>query len=105
MRQRRTVRLALTLVIGTLVALVALVSVLDVLAGHSQLALVFGSGASGISRLVLALHLLVKPALWAIGAVGGPWLLAGGIAAAVAAWLWWWLLRRTPTYTVLEQAS
>lgn len=104
-RQRRTVRFALTIVICGLVALVAFASLLDVLAGNGQLALAFGSGGSGISRVILTLHLLVKPALWAIGAVGVPLLIAGGVATVVAAWLWWWLFRRTPTDAVLEQAS
>jgi hypothetical protein len=104
-RRRQTVRLALIVVICGLVALVGLASLLDVLAGHDQLARLFGSGGSGISRVVLTLQLLVKPALRAIGAVGVPLLIVGSVAIAVAAWLWWWLLRRTPTYTVLEQAS
>jgi|GEM_PF-1261302 len=103
-RQRQAVRLALIIVICGLVALVALASLLDVLAGQGQLAGLFGTGGSGISRVVLTLHLLVKPALWAIGAVGAPLLIAGSVATVVAAWLWWWLLRRTPAYTVLEQA-
>jgi hypothetical protein len=103
-RQRQTVRFVLLGVIFGLVALVGLASLLDVLAGHEQFAGLFGSGGGGLSRVVLTLHLLVKPALWAIGAVGVPLLLAGGVATVVAAWLWWWLLRRTPAYTVLERA-
>jgi hypothetical protein len=103
-RQRQAVRLVLAIALCGIVALVGLASLLEVLAGHGQLALLFGNGASGLSRVLLTLHLLVKPVLLAIGAVGAPLLLAGGLAAVVAGWLWWWLLRRTPAYTFMEQA-
>src|SRR5919108_521990 len=77
--------------------LLALASLLDALEGGSQVSLLF-NGESGLSRVLLTLHLLAKPLLWTVGSVGAPLLLAGGAAAAGAGGLWWWLLRRTPAY-------
>ena len=103
-RRRRAGRLAIYSVGLAALALMALVGLADVLASRPQLAMLFGDGTSGLSRALLTLHLLVKPALWTVGAAGAPLLLAGCVAVAGAAWLWWWLFRRTPAFAVVEQA-
>lgn len=102
-RRRRAARVVLLSVAGALAALAALASVADALVGRGQVALLFGDGASGLSRALLALHLLVKPALWSIGGLGAPLLAAAVVTAAVAGWLWL-LLARAPGAAQMEQA-
>jgi hypothetical protein len=100
--RRRAVRLALsTLAIG-LVALVALIGLAGTLGGDPRLAMLFGDGASGLSRALLTLHLLAKPILRAVGAVGAPLLLAGALALIGGGWLWRRLLLPAPAYTYAE---
>jgi hypothetical protein len=100
--RRRTTRLAIyTLVFGA-IALVALVSLLDVLGGRPQLALLFGDGGSGLSRALLTLHLLAKPLVRTVGAIGAPLLVLGGVVVIGAGWMWW-LLRRPPAYSFMER--
>lgn len=102
--RRRAVRLAIGATLLCVMALPALVSLLDTLGGGSPFGLLFGDGAGGLSRALLALHLLAKPLLWTVGSVGAPLLLAACLAACGAGWLWWWLLRRTPAYAFGENA-
>jgi hypothetical protein len=89
-----TLRLAL---LGT-VALVALVGIWGALGGGPSLALLFGSGAAGLSRVLLTIELLAKPLLRTMGAGGVLGVLAGLAGLVCAGWLWWRLLLRTPVY-------
>ena len=98
MAQRAALRMAVRTVVGAVLVLVALLSVWSTLGGGPQIALLFGDGGSGFSRVLLTLQLLAKPLLRTVGAVGLPSLLAGAAALAGAAWLWWQLVRRTPVY-------
>ena len=103
-RRRRITRLLVwTAVLGAL-ALLALVSLLDLLGSRSQFGLLFGDGGSDLGRALLQLHLLAKPLLWTVGAIGAPLGIAGLVALAGGCWLWWWLMRRTPGYVFEEQA-
>jgi hypothetical protein len=77
-------------------ALIGLVGIWSVLGGGPSLALMFGNGVSGLSRVLLTVELLAKPLLRTAGAGGGLWMLAGLLAMAGVGWLWWRLLRRTP---------
>ena len=85
---RRLLRVALAALLIGAVVLVALVGLGGILAGEPRLALLFGDGASGVSRLLLTLHLLAKPLIHSVGAVGLPWLAALALALAVFGWLW-----------------
>jgi hypothetical protein len=102
--RRRAVRLmAGVFVVGAIVAL-ALLGLADVLNGGLRLALLFGDGGGGLSRVLLTLSLLAKPLLYTVGSVGAPLLLAGGAALIGAGWLWWRLIQRTPVYHSAEHA-
>ena len=102
--RRRAVRLmAGVFVVGAIVAL-ALLGLADVLNGGLRLALLFGDGGGGLSRVLLTLSLLAKPLLYTVGSGGAPLLLAGGAALIGAGWLWWRLIQRTPVYHSAEHA-
>ena len=93
-RARR--RLVLQLTLAVVLALIGLFGIWSVLSGGSSLALMFGNGVSGLSRVLLTVELLAKPLLRTAGTGGGLWMLAGLLALAGVGWLWWRLLRRTP---------
>jgi hypothetical protein len=96
--RRAAIGLALGLALIVAVALVALAGIWSVVSGGPPLAVLFGNGASGLSRALLTIELLAKPLLRTVGAGGALWLLAGLTAMAAAGWLWWRLLQRTPVY-------
>jgi hypothetical protein len=101
-RRRASLRRALSATVFGVLALVVVLGAWSVLGGGAPLAMLFGDGTSGLSRWLLTLHLLAKPLLGVLGALGAP-LLAGGLAAAAGtAGLWWWLLRRTSAYVYAE---
>jgi hypothetical protein len=103
-RRRVAIRRALWAAVLGGLALVVALGAWNVVSGGAPIAMLFGDGAGGLSRWLLTLHLLAKPLLGALGALGAP-LLAGGLAAAAGiAGLWWWLLRRTPAYAYAESA-
>jgi len=89
-------RLLLRVALATVLALIGLFGIWSVLGGGPSLALIFGNGVSGLSRVLLTVELLAKPLLRTAGAGGGLWMLAGLLALAGVGWLWWRLLRRTP---------
>ncbi len=93
-RARRRSALRVTLALA--LALIGLLGIGSVLGGGPSLALMFGDGVSGISRVLLTVELLAKPLLRTAGVAGGLWMLAGLLALAGIGWLWWRLLRRTP---------
>ncbi len=93
-RTRRRSALRVTLALA--LALIGLLGIGSVLGGGPSLALMFGDGVSGISRVLLTVELLAKPLLRTAGVAGGLWMLAGLLALAGIGWLWWRLLRRTP---------
>ena len=93
-RTRRRSALRVTLALA--LALIGLLGIGSVLGGGPSLALKFGDGVSGISRVLLTVELLAKPLLRTAGVAGGLWMLAGLLALAGIGWLWWRLLRRTP---------
>jgi hypothetical protein len=95
--QRRLVLRALFL---GLLALISLFGIWSVLGGGVSLALMFGNGVSGLSRVLLTVELLAKPLLRTAGTGGGLWMLAGLLALAGVGWLWWRLLRSTPVVYV-----
>ncbi len=98
---RRAVRrLALRVILAAALALIGMVGIWSVLGGGPSLALLFGNGVSGLSRLLLTVELLAKPLLRTAGAGGGLWMLAGLLALVGVIWLWWQLLRRTPVVYV-----
>ena len=100
--RRRALRLLLSAALLGGFTLVALIGIVGVLGGDARLALIFGDGASGLSRVLLTLHLLAKPLVRTIGAVGAPLLLAGAFALATGGWLWRRLLLPTP-YAYVEE--
>src|SRR5262249_2984759 len=90
--RRRTMRIAIgTTILGAFV-LVGVVGLAGVISGTPSLALLFGDGGQGLSRALLMLHLLAKPIVRAIGAVGAPLLLASALGLLAGGWLWWQLL-------------
>ncbi len=89
-------RLTLRVTLALALALIGLLGIWSMLGGGLSRALIFGDGASGLSRALLTVELLAKPLLRTAGADGGLWMLAGLLALAGAGWLWWRLLRRTP---------
>jgi hypothetical protein len=94
---RRAVRrLVLRWALGGALALIALLGIWSVLGPGPSLALMFGDGVSGLSRVLLTLELLAKPLLRTTAASGGLAMLAGLLALAGTAGLWWRMLRRTP---------
>jgi len=94
---RRAVRrLALRMTLSVALALIGLLGIWSVLGGGPSLALLFGSGVSGLSRALLTVELLAKPLLHIAGAAGGLSMLAGLLPLVGVGWLWWRLLRRTP---------
>ena len=93
-RARR--RLALRVMLAGVLALIGLFGIWSVLGGGPSLALMFGNGVSGLSRVLLTVELLAKPLLRTAGVGGGLWMLAGLLALTGVGWLWWRLLRRTP---------
>jgi hypothetical protein len=100
--RRGAARLFLGAALLSVVALVALSGVLSAFGLQSPIAMLVGDGESGLSRVLLMLHLLAKPLLRSFGTVAGPLLVAGVLALAAASGAWWWLLRRTPGYTYAE---
>jgi hypothetical protein len=88
-------RLALRAALAGVLGLIAMLGIANVLGGPA-LALLFGSGVSGLSRTLLAIELVAKPLLRTAGASGGLWMLAGLLALAGVALLWWRMLQRTP---------
>lgn len=98
-RERR--RHALRLAAASMVLLLALLGIFSLIGG-AQLAFLFGDGSSGLSSVLLALHLLAKPLLRSTGDIIVP-LLVGSLAAALlGGWLWWWLIRQTPVAMPVE---
>lgn len=94
---RRAIRrLVLRWALVGVLALIGLLGLGSVLGAGPSLALMFGDGVSGISRVLLTLELLAKPLLRTTTAAGGLAMLAGLLALAGAAGLWWRMLRRTP---------
>src|SRR5215831_16611387 len=75
--RRRAIQLAFGVILLGAVALVALVGLANMLGGGPDLALLFGDGGGGLSRVLLTLHLLAKPMVRAVGLVGMPLLLVG----------------------------
>jgi hypothetical protein len=100
--RRRAIRLALGALAFGLVALAALIGLAGTLGGDPRLALLFGDGASGLSRALLTLHLLAKPIVRVVGAAGVPLLLAGALALIGGGWLWRRLLLPVPAYAYAE---
>jgi len=103
--RRRAVRLAFGAILLGAVALVALVGLANMLGGGPDLAMLFGDGGGGLSRVLLTLHLLAKPIVRAVGMVGMPLLLVGALTLVVGAWGWRWLLRSEPSYAYVENRS
>jgi hypothetical protein len=98
---RRAVRrVALRWALVGALALIGLLGIWSVLSGGPSLALMFGDGVSGLSRVLLTLELLAKPLLRTTAAGGPLMMLAGLLALASAAGLWWRMLRRTPAVYV-----
>jgi hypothetical protein len=100
--RRRRLRLLLSAALVGATALVALVGLAGMLAGQPQLALIFGDGTSGLSRVLLTLHLLAKPIVHSVGAIGAPLLLVGALLLAAGGWLWRRLLLQ-PAYASAEK--
>ena len=94
--RRASWRLARRVTLALALALIGLLGIWSVLGGGPSLALMFGDGVSGLSRVLLAIQLLAKPLLRTAAAGGGLWMLAGMLALAGVGWLWWRLLQRTP---------
>lgn len=95
-RWQRVQRRALGGLAGFMALMVAALSVWNVAGNGPELALVFGDGSGGISKLLLTLHLAVKP-LWNTLAAAGMLAFAlAGVAVVGGGWLWWWLIRRAP---------
>jgi hypothetical protein len=95
--RRTAIRLVSLVALAGALALVGLLGIWSAVGGGPSLALLFGDGASGLSRILLTLELLAKPLLRTVAASGFG-LLAGLVALAGAGWLWWRLLQRTPVY-------
>jgi hypothetical protein len=100
--RRRVIRMLLSSTLIGAIALVALVSLAGMAGGDPRLAMLFGDGGSGLSRALLTLHLLAKPIVRAVGAVGAPLLLGGALALAAGVWLWRWMILPEPVYAYLE---
>ncbi len=93
--RRRLLRVGGRVALFALCALIVLLGVAGLAGG--RVALLFGDGASGVSRTLLMVQLLAKP-LWHSLGSGGAVAVVVGLAGAV--WLWWWTLQRTPIYQV-----
>lgn len=94
--RRNSRRLVLRALLVFALALIGLLGIWSALGGGPSLALMFGNGVSGLSRVLLTVGLLAKPLLRTARTGGGLWMLAGLLALAGVGWLWWRLLRRTP---------
>jgi hypothetical protein len=88
--------MALRWALAGALALIGLLGIASVLGAGTSLALMFGDGVSGLSRVLLTLELLAKPLLRTTAAGGLLVMLAGLLALAGAAALWWRMLRHTP---------
>jgi hypothetical protein len=99
--RRRRMRIGVGAAVLGAVAFVALIGLAGIVSGNPRLALIFGDGAQGLSRLLLMLHLLAKPIVRMIGAAGAPLLLASILALFGGGWLWWRLLP-APAYVYAE---
>ena len=100
--RRRIARLALGALAFGLVALVALIGLAGTLGGDPRLALLFGDGASGLSRALLTLHLLAKPIVRAVSTAGAPVVLAGTLALIGGGWLWRRLMQPISVHAYAE---
>lgn len=69
---------------------------------HSPVVLTFGDGSSGISQLLLTLHLMSKPLVRSFGSLVPSLLFIGTFIAVGSAWLWWIVIQRTPVYAIAE---
>ena len=70
--------------------------------GDPRLAMLFGDGSGGLSRALLTLHLLAKPLVRAVGAIGAPLLAGLALALLAGGWLWRRLLLPEPAYAYAE---
>jgi hypothetical protein len=102
--RRRLLRVALALFLLLAFALVALVGLAGMLAGEPRLALLFGDGTSGISRLLLTLHLLSKPLVRSVATVGLPSVVVLLLALLTGGWLWRRLVL-APPFAYVEKRS
>lgn len=102
--RRRLTRLLLGSALLGATALAALLGLAGALGGGPQLAMLFGDGGAGASRVLLMLQLLTKPLTHTVGTLGAT-LALGVIVALASAAAAWWLLRRTPAYVYAESPS
>ena len=98
--RRAGIRLAVRVTLVLMLAFIGIVGIWNVLGGGPSLAMLFGNGVSGLSRVLLTVALMAKPLLRIAGAGGGLWMLAGMLALAGMGWVWWRLLQRTPVVYV-----
>lgn len=86
----------------TLVLCIVFVGLWNTFGMHSPVVVTLGDGSSGISRLLLTLHLMSKPLVRSFGSLVPSLLFIGTFIAVGSAWLWWIVIQRTPVYAISE---
>lgn len=100
--RRRRARQLLGSLLALPFGLVVLLGLLNAFGIGPQLALLFGDGTAGLSRILLMLQLLSKPLLGTLMSAGAPLWLACGVALGGFVLLWRWMRSRTPSYMSME---
>lgn len=101
-KRRHTWRVVTTGAAIAVVLFVVFAGMWNTFGVHSPVVFTFGEGDSGISRLLLTLHLMSKPLVRSLGSLAPSLLFIGTFIAIGSAWLWWFLIQRTPVYAIAE---
>jgi hypothetical protein len=101
-RRRQAARAALLGVALGAMLLVAAGGIYGLAGGGPRLALLFGDGSNGLSRILLSVGLVEKPLLRALGGSAAVALAFLAVVSVAGGLLCAWLLRRTPARDDLE---
>ena len=100
--RRRVQSLILIGGVSLLATFTIFVGLWNIFGSGTQLALMFGDGRSGLSRVLLILQLVIKPLIAMLLAVAPVFLVTSALVVIGGGWLWWRLIRQTPVYTFPE---
>jgi hypothetical protein len=100
--RRRARRLALLSGIGLFAVLAVFLGLWNVFGAGTHLALIFGDGSGGLSRVLLIVQLLIKPLIATFSSVAPVFLLTSTLVVLSGGWWWWRLIRQTPVHPFPE---
>lgn len=100
--RRRAPHLALLSSLSLLAILTISLGLWDLFGSGTQLALMFGDGSGGISRVLLILQLVIKPVIATFATVAPMFLFTSTLVVIGGGWVWWRLIRHTPVHTFPE---